>query len=182
MKKLLFTFVLMALAFACLTLYPPKATGQTTGTLTYDVACDGRTFVLNQVDHGSASIQRGDSFVLSGRVFPANTIPEGGTHDSPSQFGPDHEGSVGYWYCRGIFLAGGSNFRSEKIQRATTQYFLFNDKSRLFTEGFEGSSKTTRVILGGIGKLAGAHGNATMERIGINLTGSYNLRIVFTMD
>ncbi len=181
MKKIVFLFLAL-LAIACLPLLTGSASSQTTNPADCDVACDGRTFVINQVNHAATQIQRGDTFVLNGSIYPAGTIPSGGTRSTPSTFGPDHPGSIGTWMCRGTFLASGSELKSEKIQRSTTQYFLFSDKSRLFTEGFEGAVLTNRVVLGGIKTYAGARGVATMERIGINATGSYNLRIVFTLQ
>ena len=182
MKRLAITLLILIAGLTCLILVSTKVSGQTTETITYDVSCDGRTFAINQVHDGNPSIQRGDTFLLSGNIYAGNTIPAGGTRQDPSPFGPDHSGAVGTWICRGVFLAGGDSFKTEKIQRATTQYFVLTDKSRLFTEGFEGPIVTTRAVVGGIGTHAGARGTATMERIGINKTGSYNLRIVFTLE
>ena len=79
-------------------------------------------------------------------------------------------------------MIGAKKFEVEKIQRASTQYFVLNNKSRLITEGFEGSTNTNRIILGGVGEFAGAKGVVTMERIGINATGSYNLRFTFNLE
>lgn len=175
--------LLTLVAITCLPLlFSGTAASQTSNTANCDISCDGHKFALNQLNHSATAIQRGDTFVLSGSIYPAGTIPAGGTRTSPSTFGPDHEGSIGTWICRGVFLAAGPELKNEKIQRATTQYFLFNDKNRIFTEGFEGPVMTTRAVLGGVRDFAGVRGVATMERIGINATGSYNLRIVFTLQ
>jgi hypothetical protein len=151
-------------------------------TLTLDVALDGRTFVVNRVNPSSGSIGRGDTFVLDGKVFAGGTIPTGGTKTEPSSVGPDSAGAVGDWICRGAYLVESAELSTAKIQRATTQYFLLANKDRIVTEGFEGASDITRVVTGGLRQFEGARGNATVERLGINATGAYNYRFVFTME
>jgi hypothetical protein len=161
---------------------PATTTSQAVRAVTYDVACDGNSFTLNRQNNKVAEIKRGDTFVLNGKIYPGGTIPSGGTRSEPSSFGPDQGGSIGTWFCRGSFLVGSEKFDVEKIQRATTQYFALNDKNRLITEGFEGSTETNRVILGGVGEYYNAHGLVSMERIGINATGAYNMRFTFNLE
>jgi len=184
MKKVLWAVFVAASAALIMSFLPQPATttSQATKTVTYDVACDGNTFTLNAHDSSATEIKRGDTFVLNGKIYPGGTIPSGGTKAQPSSFGPDQEGSLGSWFCRGSFLVGSEKFDHEKIQRATTQYFALNDKNRLVTEGFEGSTDTTRVVLGGVGLYYNAHGLVTMERIGVNATGAYNMRFTFSLE
>jgi hypothetical protein len=185
MKKVLWAVFVAASAALIMSFMPLPATttSQATQTVTYDVACDGNTFTLNRQDVSmTEKIKRGDTFVLNGKIYPGGTIPSGGSRNEPSSFGPDQGGSIGTWFCRGAFLVGSEKFDIEKIQRATTQYFALNDKNRLITEGFEGSSDTTRVILGGVGQYYNSHGLVSMERIGINATGAYNMRFTFNLE
>lgn len=186
MKKLFLTLFVLGVIGIAVSLLPVLGTAATVGakatSVTFDVASDGRTFVLNRIDAAATSMKRGDTYVLNGTIFPGGTIPSGGTKTAPSSFGPDSAGSVGVWFCRGTFLVNSDQFASQKIQRATTHYFAFNDKNRLITEGFEGTILINRAILGGIGAFTGARGLVTMERLGVNSTGSQNLRFVFNIE
>lgn len=184
MNKVLWAVFVAATAAVIMSFMPQPATttSQAVQAVTYDVACDGNTFTLNRQKDDATEIRRGDTFVLNGKIYAGGTIPEGGTRSAPSSFGPDHAGSIGTWFCRGSFLVGSEKFDIEKIQRATTHYFALTDKTRLITEGFEGSVNTSRVILGGVGQYTGARGLVSMERIGINATGAYNMRFTFNLE
>ena len=184
MKKVLWAVFVAASVAVLLSFMPQPATttAQAVQTVTYDVACDGNTFTLNARDSSETEIKRGDTFVLNGKIYPGGTIPSGGTKAQPSSFGPDSGGSIGTWFCRGSFLVGSEKNDREKIQRATTHYFALNDKNRLVTEGFEGSADTTRVVLGGVGQYYNSRGLVSMERIGVNATGAYNMRFTFNLE
>lgn len=186
MKRLPVLLLVFALAtlLTSFIYFNPDVSAQTAGTtITLDVALDGRTFVVNRVDPSAGSINRGDTFVLDGKIFEGGTIPLGGTKTEPSSVGPDSPGVIGDWICRGTYLVDSAELSTAKIQRATTNYFLLPDKDRLVTEGFEGAaSDITRVITGGLRQYDGARGNTTVERLGINATGAYNMRFVFTMQ
>lgn len=184
MKRMLFPAMLIALAAVFLLPQSGSVTqaAQNATTLVLDVSCDGNTFILNRATTASDGIHRGDTYVLNGKIYAGGTIPEGGTRTSPSAFGPDQAGSIGVWYSRGTFLVGGAKFSDEKIQRVSTHYFTLNDKNRIFTEGFEGSVDINRAVIGGINNYAGARGSVSMERLGVNATGSYNLRFTFTLE
>ena len=184
MKKLLWAVFIAATAALAISFLPqPAATSvQAAQAVSYDVALNGETFILNQQDLASTEVKRGDVYVINGQIYPGGTIPKGGTRTEPSTFGPASPGSIGDFYARGVFLVGAKRMEIEKIQRASTHYFVLNDKNRLITDGFEGSTNTTRVILGGIGQFAGSKGVVTMERLGINITGSYNLRFTFNTE
>src|SRR4030095_10230710 len=69
-----------------------------------DVACDARTFRLNK---GGTILDalRGDGFIVQGKIYPGNTIPRGGTLETPGPFNPDTApGAIGTWVCRGTFF------------------------------------------------------------------------------
>lgn len=187
MKKLFLTLFVLGLIGIAISFLPSGGTAATpnakaTQTVSFDVASDGRTFVLNRVDATAAAIKRGDTYVLNGVIFPDGTIPQGGTKSEPSSFGPDNAGNIGIWYCRGTFLVNGDQFSVEKIQRATTHYFAFTDKNRLITEGFEGTVLINRAILGGVNQFNAARGLVSMQRLGVNSTGAFNLRFVFNIE
>jgi hypothetical protein len=186
MKKLFLTLFVLGVIAIAVSLLPILGSAATIGTkatsVAYDVATDGRTFVVNKMDPAAGAIKRGDTYVLNGTIFPGGAIPVGGTKTAPSSIGPDSAGSIGTWFCRGTFLVNGDQFSTQKIQRATTQYFAFSDKNRLITEGFEGTVLINRAIVGGIGTFTGARGLVSMERIGVNATGSQNLRFVFNIE
>jgi hypothetical protein len=149
-------------------------------TVIYEVATDARTFRLNR----GASLpeaQRGDSFIVEGKIYPISTIPPGGTLQSPGPFDPaTAPGSIGKWVLRGTFnhdfneiLAGAEPFVFG------TQYFLFDDGNMLVTEGPHGGSPQLRVITGGAGAWSGAAGEVREEIFGVNLTGLFNQRFTF---
>ena len=184
MKKLLWAVFIAATAALAISVMPEPATTsvQAVQAVTYDVSMNGESFTLSQQDSGATEVKRGDAYLINGQIYPGGTIPKGGTRTAPSSFGPGTPGSIGEFYSRGSFLVGANRMEAEKIQRASTHYFVLNDKNRLITDGFEGSTNTTRVILGGIGQFAGARGVASMERLGINATGSYNVRFTFNTE
>src|SRR5437868_5802394 len=57
-------------------------------TVVYDVACDARTFRLNK-SGTLLDARRGDGFIVEGKIYPAGTIPPGGTVQNPGMFDPD---------------------------------------------------------------------------------------------
>src|SRR5205085_10865747 len=102
MNKIRLVFAFVLLASATFLLMPTAGQSTTAGsTLTLDVASDGRTFAINSVHPGAGTISRGDTFVITGKIFAGNTIPTGGTKQSPNPIGPDSPGSIGAWYSRG---------------------------------------------------------------------------------
>jgi hypothetical protein len=179
---LLLVFALVAVGLSLMQIASGVSSASTAATtLTLDVALDGRTFVVNRVDPASGSIARGDTFVLNGKIFSGGKIPTGGTKSEPNKIGPDSAGAIGEFICRGVYVVGGAELNTAKIQRVTTQYFLLPDKARIVTEGFEGASDITRVVTGGLRTYTGARGESSMQRLGINKTGAYNIRFVFTL-
>src|SRR5690606_19463774 len=114
----------------------------------YDVAYDaGLTRTLYGVP---GTISRGDTFIVTGRIYPGGTIPAGGV------FNPDTPGSIGTWTCRGVY-----NFDAEEMEAGaepmvfTTQVFQFDDGTTIVTEGPEGMATHTRAVTGGTGAAVG---------------------------
>ena len=157
-----------------------KAASGRVQTVVYDVACDARTFRLNK-SGTLLDARRGDGFIVEGKIYPAGTIPAGGTMDNPGSFDLDTApGSVGTWVCRGTF-----NSDIEDILKGahphlySTQLHLFNNDSGLVHEGPEGGAPQLRALIGGTGGLAGAAGQVREEPIGVNRTGLFNIRHTF---
>ena len=149
-------------------------------TVVYDVACDARTFRLNK-SGTLLDARRGDSFIVQGKIFPAGTIPAGGTPDAPGSFDPDTApGSVGTWICRGNFNSDiGDIMKGAHPHLYSTQIHLFDNGSAFVHEGPEGGAPELRALLGGMGNFMGAAGEVLEEPIGVNRTGLFNIRHTF---
>jgi hypothetical protein len=64
-------------------------------TFTVDVALDGATSVLNQVDRTQPPEDRGDLITGDGNIFPAGTLPSGIANNDPNM-----PGKIGKIRCR----------------------------------------------------------------------------------
>jgi hypothetical protein len=186
MKKHLLWLSLIALVVATLTLADrfgvPSIQASSPNTLTLDVACDSRTYRINQGNSSMTQVMRGDTFVLDGKIYQGGSIPTGGTKESPSPFGPDQAGSIGNFYCRGVYITDKVQFNSEKLHAETTHIFLLSDKTRYITDGFEGPSSLMRSVIGGFNANPGVSGQVQQDFLGINSTGGYNYRFTFTLN
>ncbi len=132
-------------------------------SLTLEVACDGRT---QRWDSGPAGTgQRGTTFIVTGKIFPAGTLAKGPT-------GPDSSGSIGTWVCRGtLYFDLAEIAQGKEPHAATSQLFLFDDGSQLVTEGLEGgAAEFTRLVTGGTGRYRGTRGQVTEREVGTNPT------------
>src|SRR2546427_11052273 len=63
--------------------------------LSFDVACDCRTG-----SPGFFAGERGDPFIVNGKIFPAGTLPAGTATNDPTQ-PVNGVASIGNWICRG---------------------------------------------------------------------------------
>jgi hypothetical protein len=150
-------------------------------TLAYDVATDARTFRLNRGAQ-LPEAQRGDSFIVEGKIYPGGTLPVGGSLASPGPFNPDTSpGSLGKWVLRGTFNYDfGEIIAGAEPAVFGTQYFLFDDGRVLVTEGSHaGINPQLRTIIGGGGAFSGASGDVLEQLIGTNVTGLFNQRFTF---
>jgi hypothetical protein len=148
-------------------------------TFTIDVACDARTYRQNNVDPSAPGSNRGDTFIVQGKIYPGGTIPKGN-----NVFSPDNAGSIGTWICRGTWLVSSTEL-GEGASPAfdTTQIYLLPDESKqLFSEGLEGPVPTMRAVTGGTGSADGARGQVRQELLGTNSTGLFNLRFTFKLE
>jgi hypothetical protein len=123
-------------------------------SLRLDVACDGRTLVVNRpagVDP-DAPISRGDTFIVQGSVYPAGTIDDGLS-------GPTQEGRIGHWICRGWFYYGLQEMMDGAAPHAmTTQLYLLDNFDGLVSDGIEGGAFALRPVTGGYGSYLSAGG------------------------
>jgi hypothetical protein len=149
---------------------------------TIDVAEDFSQFVPTKVRPEDTQPERGAFFVTEGRIFPAGTIPKGGTPEAPNSFDPNGDGAIGTWFCRGTHLVSGALFPVTARAVHTAQlYLLPNERKSISTEGVEGAGATVRPVTGGTGPFAGYTGEQRQELIGFNATGGVNLRITFVL-
>ena len=165
----------------------PKALAASSAatTLTFDVACDGRTWRLNRADptFSNQLPARGDAFIVSGRIFPDGTIARG-------LASPDQPGSIGTWICRGFFyvdIAAGA----KPPNLATTQLWLFDNGDGLVSDGLENGVPTVRSVTGGMGTYNGMRGyvhqaeakkgNSTFLDLGPAKIPALNFHFVYTL-
>ena len=142
--------------------------------LTFDVACDCRTSV--------GGPNRGDPFIIQGKIFPAGTLPSGTATNDPT-----HGASIGDWICRGQVsfpfpLAIAPSY-SQTPQAFNTQYFILNDGRALTVEGYDVLPSGERLsVTGGIGGFRGAAGDVEEGPFGTNATTCPNFRAKFTFQ
>ncbi len=148
-------------------------------TFVIDVACDARTYRQNNVDPSAAGSNRGDTFIVQGKIYPGGSIPKGN-----GVFSPDNLGSIGTWICRGAWLVSSSELAAGASPAFDTSqiYLLPNQSKQLFSEGLEGPSPTLRAVTGGTGSFAGLHGQVRQELLGTNSTGLFNIRFTFHLQ
>lgn len=149
---------------------------------TIDVAEDFSLFVPTKVRPEDTQPERGAFFVTEGRIFPAGTIPKGGTPEAPGPFDPNGGGAIGTWFCRGTHLVSGALFPvTARAVHTSQMYLLPNEGKALSTDGLEGAGATVRPVTGGTGPFAGYVGEQRQELIGFNASGGVNLRVTFIL-
>ncbi len=154
-----------------------------------DVAMDGRTWRL---DDGSnpfyptltGNFGRGDSFIVSGKIYIANTLQSGGDFNRPNNpAGPELPKAIGTWVCRGAFNFDFADIANGAAPHVTsTQFFYFDDGTVLMSDGAEGGTTTLRVVAGGTGRLRGAEGEVVETPLGVNDTNLFNVRFRFRIN
>jgi hypothetical protein len=158
---------------------PANADSGSPGEFTIDVACDARTYRQNNVDPAASGSHRGDTFIVSGKIYPGGTIPAG-----QGVFSPDNPGSVGDWTCRGVWLVSSDELANGTAPAFDTSqiYLLPNETKQLFSEGLEGPAPTLRAVIGGTGSMSEATGQVRQELLGTNVTGLFNFRFTFKVN
>jgi len=169
-----------------------QATAQAAGdphTLIFDVACDCRM--------GSPAFfggNRGDAWIVSGKIFPAGTLPAGSASNDPT-LPVGGVAPIGDWSCRGQnslpFPDSVAAAYSASPFGFNTQYFILNNETALTVEGYaflENGVPVERLsVTGGIGVFSGASGYVKEGPIqegvfGTNATGCPNFRAKFTFQ
>ena len=156
-----------ALAGAAGLLGATQLTGMADGhILDIDVACNGGTMAISRAAGSDPDglPQRGDLFIIQGRIYPGGTIDAGLS-------GPGQEGSIGTWICRGWFFWDVADFAGGAAPHAaTTQLYLFDNGDGLVSEGIEGGMPVLRPVIGGYGAYFGATGAVTEADVETNDT------------
>jgi hypothetical protein len=160
------------------------------GKFTVDVALDGATWRMNDGSNPffpvfTGALARGNTFIVSGRIYPKNTLQEGGSFgggaSNPS--GPETPGAIGTWVCRGTFNLDIGDIANGAVPHVTsTQIFTFDSGDVLVTEGPEGGTEVLRAIVGGAGHLRHARGDVVETPLGVNTSNLFNVRMHFRLD
>jgi hypothetical protein len=177
-----FTLFVLALAgLACLAVFGLPAVvkaGDDTNTTTFDVACDCRTG-----SPGFFSDKRGDPFIVSGKIFPAGTLPSGTAANDPTQ-PVNGVSSIGDWTCRGqvagAFPPAIALAYSSSPFAWNTQYFVLK-RGALTAEGYALPTGELLSVTGGIRSFSGASGFLEEAPFGTNATGCPNFRAKFRL-
>ena len=145
-------------------------------TLTFDVACDCRT--------GSPAFfggNRGDAFIVSGKIFPAGTLASGTASNDPTQ-PVNGVSSIGDWTCRGqvagAFPPAIAPAYASSPFAWNTQYFVLKGGA-LTSEGYATPTGELLSVTGGIRGFSGSSGFVGEAPFGTNATGCPNFRAKF---
>lgn len=150
-----------------------------TVTVTLDVACDCRM--------GSPAFfsgNRGDAWIISGKIFPAGTLPTGTATNDPTQ-PVNGVAPIGDWTCRGQnalpFPPEVGTAYDASPGGFNTQYFILKDGRALTVEGYALPDFTGErlSVTGGTGRFRGATGDVEQAPFGTNATGCPNFRATF---
>ena len=161
---------------------PVVNAASTRHTLTIDVAADCRTFV--------PVTNRGDVIMVSGKIFPAGTLPSGSSNNDPT-LPVNGVAPIGEWLNRTRqtvpFPPDIASAYSSVPPTFGNFYYLFNDGRALTTDGYgaivvNGTPVVPFSITGGIGGLSGAAGDGLGRIIGTHATGCPNARIKFNIQ
>jgi hypothetical protein len=155
-------------------------------TFTIDVATDIATNTQNNVNPRQSPdlFARGDTFILSGNIYPGGTLPSGKANNDPNA-----PGSIGKYRVVGTFSEGIENFEravaglpaSPVIAIGDEIFSLPNDGTTIATSGLWPNAhfSARRVVLGGTGNYREIVGEAIEQNIGENAGGFCNFRITF---
>lgn len=152
----------------------PVAKAAPAQVVTFDVACDCRTFAFGP--------NRGDNFIVNGKLFPAGTLPTGEATNDPTQ-PVNGVAPIGEWTCRGQNSFPLPDELAAAYSAAPFAffdwYFILNDGRALTAAGYPTASDGTASALsvtGGIGDFRGAGGDIQAAAFGVNATGCPNFR------
>ncbi|HXG67946.1 MAG TPA: hypothetical protein VNO70_22800 [Blastocatellia bacterium] len=180
MKKFILSLFILGLALTAPLVAPPGGAmaAQEDGIrfMILDNACDGRTFRINRVDPAAITGARGDTSIISGKLFVGETIPRN-NFDRSFDLDANVASSIGSWVCVNTVLA------EPPLTHVVTYHFTL-EEGTLVVQGLnshrtQGSVPRVLAIVGGTGRFSGASGEVEEEVIGNNNTGAFNLRFVF---
>jgi hypothetical protein len=179
-KITLFALGLAGLAGVAFLGLPVAVKAANENILTFDIACDCRT--------GSPAFfaeNRGDAWIVSGKIFPAGTLPAGTATNDPT-LPVRGVAPIGEWTCRGQkafpFPPAVAAAYSATPFAFNAQYFILNDGRALTTEGYAIPTGERMSVTGGIGGFSGAGGDLEEGPFGTNATGCPNFRAKFTIQ
>jgi hypothetical protein len=152
---------------------------------TLDNACDARTFRVNRVNPTATAAMRGDTSIITGKLFTGWTIPEG--FDRAFDLDGNTAGSIGTWRCIFVALNDPPPGNTELPLTGTATYYFELEDGMLMVQGLnshrtQGSVPRVHAIVGGTGRFKGASGEVREEVIGNNNTGAFNLRFTFQIN
>jgi hypothetical protein len=111
--------------------------------LSFDVACDCRTFGP-PLPPGKQESDRGDVFIVNGKIFPPGTLPSGTVANDPTE-PVNGIAPIGDWSCRGqgagMFPPAIAPSYSSTPFAWNTQYVLLGDGHALTGEGYDIANK-----------------------------------------
>ena len=140
----------------------------------FDVACDCRT----GDDTFTTGGNRGDAFLVNGKIFPAGTLPTGTASNDPTQ-PVNGVASIGDWICRGqvagVFPPTVAPAYALTPPYLYTQYYILKNGT-FFTEGYSVGEGGQSAVTGGFGGYSGASGDLVAQVIGTNISGCPNIR------
>jgi hypothetical protein len=149
-------------------------------TFTIDVAADCRTFV--------GGPNRADVSYVSGKIFPAGTLPSGTATNDPTQ-PVNGVAPIGDWTTRGqnnfpFPPEIAASYSSTPAFFATQYYILDSGRTALTVEGYADIQGETPIgalfsVTGGIGRFRGAAGDMEGVNLGTNVTGCPNFQSRF---
>jgi hypothetical protein len=154
-------------------------------TLTVEVTQHLKSNAQNDIDpaEGQALFSRGDTFIVSGSIYPDGSIPSGIAEPDPNAH------IIGKYRERGTFTGNTAAFNRSIagdpaphiIAFATESFSLPDDSATILTDGIWPNARKSayRVVLGGTGRFSGVVGEIFEDNIGENHDGFCNSRVTF---
>jgi hypothetical protein len=154
-------------------------------TFTVEVTQHLKSNAQNDIDpaEGQALFSRGDTFIVSGSIYPDGSIPSGIAEPDPNAH------IIGKYRERGAFTGNTADFNRSIagdpaphiIAFATESFSLPDDNATILTDGIWPNARKSayRVVLGGTGPFSGVVGEIFEDNIGENHDGFCNSRVTF---
>src|SRR4051794_7190733 len=170
---------------AVLGLQEAQRSGDHRKTFTVDLAVDCRTVVTGP--------NRGDIFIINGKIFPAGILPSGPASNDPI-LSVSGVAPIGDWLVRGHHALPlpvpdliAQAYSTAPGDFGTTYFILDGGRTALITETYAfldevgNPSLAFSAVTGGIGRFRGVSGDTEGPPIGTNVTGCPNSRLMFKL-